>query len=408
MGGFDRSQFGQTSLKAIKAQEKAQEALRPTNRNSDRVAYHKLTEGENKFRIYPFHLDGGGNSFYEAKSSSFLDVTSQKYGDDNKPIEDEFEVKRKPVFNAKVHGVDSDGNALKMDLVDVYLDTLKKKLEEEYEGDKEGYQAKWNIATSGKKAFFKTCIKPSDKWVVYADKWNGEGWEFGILEFSKSIKFDLNDLSSQNEGEDDVVNVDPFSNPDTGICIVIEKDSVAGKKDPKNYYKVDFEETRVAKKGGGFTTESNPTPLSDQALTAFMDVPPLHKKLRGVYTETTFTNEIEGLDSFDKAQGFGVCDSDEYLEALTYLSENVQPDPEREERGEEDEVDSSAPEPKPAPAEKAIPTPTPAVEPEEPEEEEESPFVEDEPEAVTTTTTVETKTLTAAERVAAIRAKLGK
>src|SRR4051812_21879970 len=104
--GFDRSKYKSASLDDIKKQQEKQEQVRPSNQNND---VHEIKPGRNWFRIAPFHPDKGGSAPWEPKCVSFLDVKQQKRDDNKRPIEGEFEVRSKPIFNSRVHlGLEHD------------------------------------------------------------------------------------------------------------------------------------------------------------------------------------------------------------------------------------------------------------------------------------------------------------
>lgn len=338
--GFDRSKFGATSTDTLKKQDETQEELRPSNSNNGgflRGDFHTLEAGDNTFRFYPFHPDGGGSAFYEPKTVSFLPIEKKKRDKDGKET-DEVEVKRSPVFNAIVHGISREtGQPLKVDLVDTYLTLLKQVLEDEYQDDEDGFKKKWAIATRFKSD---QSIKPQASWVAYADKFipekDGKGgdWKFGKLEFKSSIKDQLNAIPASLEGDDDVLNTDPYSDPDEGIPVVINKNP---DEKPANYYKVDFLKETV-KTSRGYSSTIAPLAISDEMLEKFVELPSLFEMFRNVYTEKDFKAQYEGLQRFDQKNGFGIIGLTEFEEAAEYLFDNVMPDkPEEEEENEKQE-----------------------------------------------------------------------
>jgi hypothetical protein len=375
MGGFDRSKFGATSVKTLKKQEEAHAELRPSNQNgSGRADYHKLDNGKNTFRILPFHPDGDGDSFAEAKTVSFLEVTVPKRDDAGRVVDGEEELKRYPIFNARVHGVDINGECLGIDLVETYLGLLKGQLEEEYEDDKEGFKKQWAKATGFKS---KDSLKPQDSWMMYALKWivdasdeEGGHWKFGMLEVKSSIRTQLNEIAAELEDAGDVLEMDPFSDPDSGFAIEIVKDD---KAEPSKYYKVNFKSIKK-KTAKGFSTEMMPVKLSDAQLTELSDKKSLNEMLRNQYTESTFLQQVEGLTSFDSKYKFGVTELEDWEVAVAFLEESVLPDPKEGEKEEEEEEE--APKPKAKPKMKA------KIKAKEMVEEEESEEVEDDSDAV--------------------------
>ena len=323
MAGFDRSKFQGTDMSVVREQEAQQQAKRPSGHQGD-YTFLKFEEGANKFRIYPFHPDGGGTSYTEPKSVSFLPVKVPQRDAERKIIEGKFEVKRKPIFNAKVHGPFAE------DPVEAYMQFFQEVAKQDlFELDADQKKA-WAQIT-GQKG-----IKPSDTWVVYADKHYNDGTkEFGILDLKKSMKSQMTEHAAQLGGSD-VAMPDPFSDPDDGICVIITKDSVAGKLDANKYYHVDLEKEKIDK----FNFSLVPTPLSDADLETFMGMDSINKRYHNAYTRADFAHQIEGLQRFDEEQGYGIFAYDEWAEWLdtfaTQVDETLPEESEEEEEVQEE------------------------------------------------------------------------
>lgn len=334
---FDRSKFGATSVQAIKKQEETQEKLRPSNRNSGGgdINYIKLEAGDNIVRIYPFHPDKGGEVFAEAKTVSFLSIEVPKKDENGKEIEGQTEVKRKPIFNARVHGVDDAGDPLGIDLVETYLGLLKEDLQERYKDDEKEFKKKWGIATGFKSD---DSLKPQDSWVMYASKFDEEtnSWgKLGLLEVKSSIRNGLNDLAADlGEGDNEAMSVEPFTDPDNGYAVVIVKNPDA---QPADYYKVKPYETTV-KKGSRITKEIVPVELSDEDLEQLSEKKSLFEMYRNQYTQSDFEKQWEGLERFDKKHKFGITDSEDFADAVLFLKDAVLPDPVETEDDKEEEI----------------------------------------------------------------------
>lgn len=278
MGGFDRSKYKPTPMAALKAQDQEHESKRPSNNTR---GFLEIKPGDNKFRIYPCHPDGGGKTYSEAKCVTFLTVTTQSRDDKGKPIEGKSELKRRPIFNSKVHG-----NTAK-DMVEVYLEVAKRIAIPAYTEDKAHQNAIWSALTNGM-----TGIKPSDSWVMYASKFEGGTWgPVGILEVKKSIKTQMQELALSFAGNDPV-SPDPFTDPNDGIAVVINKSG----EGLNTEYKVSLDSQKVNK----FNTEYLPTPLTDEQLEAFGKLDPLHKLYVNVFKASDLELELEGLKNFEE------------------------------------------------------------------------------------------------------------
>lgn len=353
MGGFDRTKYKSTSLTVIKDQEKEVALKRPSKKSNKR---HGYDEGENIFRIYPYHIDGGGASFAEPFCVSYLELEVPKYVE-GKAVEGETELKRKEVFNAKVHG------GLKKDPVEEYMQFAKDIAIPNITGqDTEKAIELWKQITGFKG------IKPADGWMSYADKKIDGQWVFDVLPIKKSIKDGLNTIITK-VSKGTIASMDPFTDPETGIAIVVTKDSVAGEQDPKKYYSVDLESTTTQTEAGLLTT-SPATPLSDAQLQAFEQEDSLYKRYVNAYTRKDFEKQLEGLHRFDEAIGLGVFELEEFLDTLAEIDKLVPEAPTAEEQNREPMVAET-------------PTNQPASNPVETKEEptDELPFDVDEPQS---------------------------
>ncbi len=288
MSGFDRSKIKATSVGQMKSQEREHETKRPSNSGFD-SNYLKIEDGVNKFRIFPFHPEGGGSSYAEAKCVTFLSVNTEKRDDKGKGT-GEFEIKRRPVFNAKVHG-----NYPK-DLVEEYMDYAKTVTIPNYvDKDADQFKLIW-----GKFTNFESGIKPSDTWVVYAVKEEGKDSEgnsiwgkLGLLELKKSIKDQLTELALQLAENE--MSPDPYSDVDSGVPIIITK---TGKKLDTSY-KATLDQITV-RDGNKMYTEYAAAPLTDGQLEEWAKVDSLHKKYVNVYKHSDLDMQLEGITRFDE------------------------------------------------------------------------------------------------------------
>lgn len=278
MPGFDRSKFKPTPMAELKKQDSEHETKRPSG-GGDRVGYLAVKPGDNKFRFFPCHPEGGGKTYSEAKCVTFLSVERQAYDDNNKPIEGKKEFKRTPIFNSKVHG------DLPIDLVEEYLKVAKNKAIPAYTDDQKHRDRIWAHLTG------MNGVKPGDSWVVYASKFEGGAWSpVGILELKKSIKTQLQDLAIEFVGNDPV-SPDPFTDPDQGIAVIINKTG----EGLKTEYKVSLEKRR-----NGMNMEFIPTPLTDEQLEAFSKLEPLYKTYVKSFKRSDLESQIEGLMNFEQ------------------------------------------------------------------------------------------------------------
>jgi hypothetical protein len=276
--GFDRSKFKPTPMAALKAQEQELENIRPTN--SGRPGYLDIKPGANKFRFFPAHPDGGGKTYSEAKCITFLECEGPARDASGRIIEGQTEIKRRPIWNSKVHG------GLPKDLVEEYLQVAKNIAIPAYTDDTVHQGNIWGHISNGFSG-----IRPSDSWVVYASKWEGSGWgDVGLLELKKSITVQLRDLAAEFAG-DDPVSPDPFTDPDDGIAVIITK---TGEK-LKTEYKASLDKEQITK----FETRLISSPLTDAQLEAFSKLDPLYKIYVNSFKMSDFESQLSGLKAFD-------------------------------------------------------------------------------------------------------------
>ena len=254
--------------------------------------YLNLEDGKTlKIRIFPAHP--GGEDFYIPKKCYWLTVPGRD-GDTH----------RTTVLDSKVHG------GTKMDLVEEYIKYAKKKCAKD-SGKLESIAG--NQQKQGLSATF--------SWICYADRLNGDDQlRAKIWEFKKTVRDALNKLSF-NEDEDDVIEVDPFTDVDEGMPIMVKYMKNPNKKKGENYYDVSFPKKATAR------------PLTDAEIEYFMSVKPLIEVLPR-YSIKDFERALEGVQTFDEENEIGLFDDDTWLEHLEeikaqYDSEESEEEPKK-------------------------------------------------------------------------------
>lgn len=370
MGGFDRSKYKATPMSAVQQQDAEHDLKRPSGRKDKNRLSIEL--GDNKFRLFPVHPDGGGKTYSESRCISFLPLETKKRDKDGKVIEGEVEIKRRPVFNSKVHG------DLSEDLCEVYLEVAKNIAIPEFTEDAKEQETIWKKVTGMEG------VKPKDSWVVYAAPVSGSGdeatfGEVGLLEFGKTVKDQIRDKALEFIAGD-ITSPDPYTDPDDGICIVINKSG----KGLDTKYTVELDTVKTGK----FKVELVPTMIPDEVMEVWSQMEPLYKMNVGVFKKSDLELQIEGLTRFDeslasKGYPIRVIERPEFLEAVERLIELV---PDGDPEGEDDVNDAPAPKVKPKatvatapkPKVRTIPKKQPEPEPEEEEEYEEEEEVQEE------------------------------
>lgn len=291
-GNSLRSQFKATSLKSLKKAVSTDDAMVGVSSNE----YLNLEDGKAlKIRIFPAHP--GVDTFYISKKCYWLSFD----GNDGQRH-------RGTVLDSRAHG------GTKYDLVDEYVKWAKKK----WGNDADKIEA---LVGSGPKS---NSLNPQFSWLCYADKVE-EGCELRakIWEFKKMVRDALNKLTF-DEDEDDVIETDPFTDPDDGLVITAKYLKNPNKKKGENFYEVDF-----AKQGKKKETVTRP--LTDEELEYFSSLKPLNEILPK-YGINEFNRALEGLQIFDEENDMGLFDDDDWLEHVEEIKAQYDADEDDEEK----------------------------------------------------------------------------
>lgn len=267
-----RSQLKATSIKRLQKQIDEDNAMVGAQSSTE---YLNLEDGKTvKIRIFPGHP--GVQDFYVAKKCYWLSFV----GDDG-------ETHRGTVLDSKVHG------GTKFDVVEEYVKWAKKKIG----GDADKLEA---LVGNGPKS---NSLNPQYSWLCYADKINGDDQlRAKIWEFKKMVRDAMNKLAF-SEDEDEVIEVDPFTDPDEGLPIMVTYRKNPNKKKGENFYEVAFPKKVSAR------------PLTDEEIEYFMTLKPLNEIL-SKYGMKDFERALEGLQNFDEENEIGLFDDEDWIEHL--------------------------------------------------------------------------------------------
>ena len=267
-----RSQLKATSIKRLQKQIDEDNAMVGAQNSTE---YLNLEDGKTvKIRIFPGHP--GVQDFYIAKKCYWLSFV----GDDG-------ETHRGTVLDSKVHG------GTKFDVVEEYVKWAKKKIG----NDADKLEA---LVGNGPKS---NSLNPQYSWLCYADKINGDDQlRAKIWEFKKMVRDAMNKLAF-SEDEDEVIEVDPFTDPDEGLPIMVTYRKNPNKKKGENFYEVSFPKKVSAR------------PLTDEEIEYFMTLKPLNEIL-SKYGMKDFERALEGLQNFDEENEIGLFDDDDWIEHL--------------------------------------------------------------------------------------------
>ena len=267
-----RSQLKATSIKRLQKQIDEDNAMVGAQNSTE---YLNLEDGKTvKIRIFPGHP--GVQDFYVAKKCYWLSFV----GDDG-------ETHRGTVLDSKVHG------KTKFDVVEEYVKWAKKKIG----NDADKLEA---LVGNGPKS---NSLNPQYSWLCYADKINGDDQlRAKIWEFKKMVRDAMNKLAF-SEDEDEVIEVDPFTDPDEGLPVMVTYRKNPNKKKGENFYEVSFPKKVSAR------------PLTDEEIEYFMTLKPLNEIL-SKYGMKDFERALEGLQNFDEENEIGLFDDEDWIEHL--------------------------------------------------------------------------------------------
>nr|DAR52663.1 MAG TPA: hypothetical protein [Caudoviricetes sp.] len=320
-GGL-RSQLKATPIKKLKKRVDEDNEMVGVGSNE----YLNLEDGKTlKIRIFPAHP--GVEDFYIPKKCYWLTVA----GRDGDP-------RRTTVLDSKVHG------GTKWDLVEEYVKFAKKK----WAKDADKLDA---LTGTGQN---QNSLNPSYTWLCYAAQVTAdEELRAKLWEFKKMVRDAMNKLAF-SEDEDEAIEVDPFTDPDEGLPILVKYMKNPNKKKGENYYEVSFPKKVSAR------------PLTDEEIEYFMTLKPLTEVLPK-YGMRDFEKALEGLQNFDEEHEMELFEDDAWLEHVEEIKAQYD--------GEEEEEDDK-PSKKKASAKKV----TKKVEEEEEEDDEEPEEADDEEE----------------------------
>ena len=281
-----RSQLKATSIKRLQKQIDADNEMVGTGSSTE---YLNLEDGKTiKIRIFPGHP--GQEDFYVAKKCYWLSFRT-----------DDGEERRGTVLDSKVHG------GTKYDIVEEYVKYAKKFIG----NDADKLEA---LVGNGPKS---NSLNPQYTWLCYADRVNGDDQlRAKLWEFKKMVRDAMNKLAF-SEDEDEVIEVDPFTDPDEGLPINVTYRKNPNKKKGENYYEVAFPKKVSAR------------PLTDEEIEYFMSLKPLSEVV-SKYGMRDFERALEGLQNFDEDNEIGLFEDDAWLEHLEEIKAQYDADDEED------------------------------------------------------------------------------
>ena len=131
------------------------------------------------------------------------------------------------------------------------------------------------------------------------------------------VRDSLNRLAF-NEDDDEPIEVDPFTDVDDGLPIVVTYRKNPNKKKGENFYEVSFPKKVTAR------------PLTDEEIEYFMTLKPIQEVV-GRYGQKDFEKALEGLQNFDEDNEIGLFEEEDWLNHLEEIKAQYDSDEDEEE-----------------------------------------------------------------------------
>lgn len=288
----DRSKYKKSDSAEL---QKVTEEMKEREISNSRGSFIKIEPGINVLRIFPAPLKANSSLYLFPKVTSFLPFLEDEV-DKNGNKTGKQVIKRKAIFNAKVHG------NMEHDLVEEYMAAVREKFAESIKDTKE-LNKKLKVVTD-----WKTGIKPTSAWVVYAYRKVGEKKVYGRLQITDGVKKKMDTLCMRQGEAGKAIIVDCFTDIETGK--EIQWISNPNDEDPKNKNQVNvlFDEN---------------APLTDEELEMLESWDSLESLYTNCYTHNDFEKELKGLERFDKDNKLGVFDSLAFQSIIDTCKEEV-------------------------------------------------------------------------------------
>lgn len=305
-----RSQFKATSVVSLKKKKEEDDKLVGVKTNNTDFIEITGDGKSNKIRLAPKFQEE--ESFYHLRVVTWVKI-EKKDGTD---------MIRVPVLNAGVHGNGA------IDIIESYIKFVISRLNANKEDDKK----KIDLINDWKNGLKKTTSHWAYGWKIVKD----EAPKFGILDMNYTVREGINTLAII-EDDDEAIDIDPFTDPDSGIPILITYNK--DEKDNKKKYKIQLSKSAYA--------------LTDEMLEELASKKPLTSVLKGVYGLKDFEIGLEGIRNFDYENEIELFDEDDFQEEILKIRSQFVRDEEEQapkksskkvvEEDDEDEEEEEAP-----------------------------------------------------------------
>lgn len=335
---FDRSKYKSTDLNEVEDDfKKAQSTMKNPNFSNQggRASFYSVSkEGRYELRVLPAK---SGKAYVNRKVVKLpieVPVLDKEGNDTGKK-----EIRQKDVFTADVHSNRTNGKDAVMIYID-YVYALANEIQDNDERKKflcpiTGYFNKQKQWVWGVNATLNSVC------YVYVDN------EIHRLDLRYQWWKKMKQISIERSN-DDILNLDIFSNPEEGYPLII------------NCYKDDKNKTQFdiscglpdVNKRENWDDFFRRTRVSDEVLEILDELPTLEEMYIDVFSRKDWNLQIEGLERLDKQTGYNIFQNDSFLNELEELDKLIPEDDEVKkpsQKAEEKRVEKPKVEKKPQP-----------------------------------------------------------
>lgn len=309
--GFDRSKYKKANLDEIDESMKSAESTMKNpmfSNQGGRASFFSVgNEGRYIIRFLPAPEE---QKPYVPRKTVKLPIECPVYDKDGKDTGKK-EVRPKDVFTSDIHSNRMGGK----DAVLIYIDYVYNLASEIQDVDE---RKKFLSPITGYRNKQKQWVwgaSPNLNYVsyIYAEE---EIHRFDIRpQWWKKMK-----TMSVERSNDDVINIDIFSDPDNGYPLIIN-----ASKDDKNKMQYDLS-CDLPKVNESWDEFFKRTSVSDSILEALEELPSLEDQYVDVFSRKDWDMQLEGLERLDKQAGYDIFQDDQFLSELEELEKLVPED----------------------------------------------------------------------------------
>lgn len=232
----------------------------------------------------------------------------------------------KRVFIASQHGKEGT-----IDLVESYIQWCVDKINDEIDDKKEKDKKLAPIFGARIQGKWQPGINPSTNFVCYGWDLSDDKKPLYKIEIYGGMMNRIIELYDKFDSGDQVITIDPFSDPKEGIGLMFTKQ----KKESKWEYKIE-DVPYLPQKWATYPDFVKQFALTDEMKKELADTAPLVDHFGdNVFKARDFKMQLNGLILFDSKHGFGAFQNDEFIEKVEQIANQFSEEEEEEKKAEE-------------------------------------------------------------------------